>query len=76
KAAVLQQQLSSVMSGPVVQEIMDVITYEAELGGYALILRKDSSYAKDMIIYSLAEVDITQDVIDEIMKRQGKSTGG
>jgi len=63
------------MTGPVLQEIYDVVKYVAETGGYALILRIDTD-SRDLFLYRIPEVDITEDVVQEIMKRQGKSTGG
>jgi outer membrane protein len=75
KGAMIQQQYNSVMTGPVVQEILDAQKFIAETGGFALILRKDSASGRDLIMYSVPEIDITQDVINELMKRQGKSGG-
>ncbi len=75
KGAILLQQLSGLMTGPVLQEIYAVVKYVAETGGYALILRIDTD-AKDMFLYRIPEIDITDDVVQEIMKRQGKSGGG
>ena len=75
KGSILTQQLSGLMTGPVLQEIYDVVKYVAETGGYALILRIDTD-SRDLFLYRIPEVDITDDVVQEIMKRQGKSTGG
>jgi len=75
KGAILMQQLSGLMTGPVLQEIYDVVKFVAEGGGYSLILRTDTD-ARDLFLYRIPEVDITDDVIQEIMKRQGKTTGG
>ncbi len=75
KGSILTQQLSGLMTGPVLQEIYDVVKYVAETGGYALVLRIDTD-SRDLFLYRIPEVDITDDVIQEIMKRQGKSTGG
>jgi Skp family chaperone for outer membrane proteins len=75
KGAILMQQLSGLMTGTVLQEIYDVVKFVAEGGGYSLILRTDTD-ARDLFLYRIPEVDITDDVIQEIMKRQGKTTGG
>ena len=74
KGAILLQQLSGLMTGPVLQEIYDVVKYVAETGGYALILRVDTD-ARDLFLYRIPEIDITDDVVQEILKRQGKTAG-
>jgi Skp family chaperone for outer membrane proteins len=75
KGSILSQQLSGLMTGPVLQEIYDVVKYVAEAGGYALILRMDTD-ARDLFLYRIPEIDITDDVVQEILKRQGKTAGG
>ena len=75
KGAILQQQLSGLMTGPALQEIYDVVKYVAEAGGYALILRVDTD-ARDLFLYRIPEIDITDDVVQEILKRQGKTSEG
>jgi Skp family chaperone for outer membrane proteins len=75
KGAILMQQLGGLMTGQVLQEIYSVVKYVAETGGYALILRIDTD-ARDLFLYRIPEIDITDDVVQEIMKRQGKSSGG
>ena len=75
KGAILMQQLGGLMTGPVLQEIYAVVKYVAETGGYALILRIDTD-ARDLFLYRIPEIDITDDVVQEIMKRQGKTSGG
>lgn len=75
KGAILMQQLGGLMTGPVLQEIYDVVKYVAETGGYALILRIDTD-ARDLFLYRIPEIDITDNVVQEIMKRQGKTSGG
>jgi outer membrane protein len=72
KGATLQQQGNLLLTGPVLKDILDVVTFVSEAGGYALILRSDGAY-KDIILFRLPEVDITTDVITEIFKRQGKT---
>ena len=72
KGAVLQQQLAGLLTGPVLQEIYDVVKYVSENGGYSLVLRIDTQY-RDMFLYRIPEIDITDDVVAEIMKRQGKA---
>jgi Skp family chaperone for outer membrane proteins len=75
KGSILSQQLGGLMTGPVLQEIYDVVKYISETGGYALVLRIDTD-SKDLFLYRIPEIDITDDVVQEIMKRQGKSSGG
>jgi Skp family chaperone for outer membrane proteins len=75
KGAILTQQLSGLMTGPALQEIYEVVKYVAETGGYALVLRIDTE-ARDLFLYRIPEIDITDDVVQEIMKRQKKNTGG
>ncbi|MGA2640952.1 MAG: OmpH family outer membrane protein [Spirochaetia bacterium] len=75
KGAILMQQLGGLMTGPALQEIYDVVKYVAETGGYALVLRIDTD-ARDLFLYRIPEIDITDDVVQQIMKRQGKSSGG
>ena len=75
KGTVLQQQLAGLLTGPVLQEIYDVVRFVAENGGYSLILRVDTQY-RDIFLYRIPEIDITDDVVAEIMKRQGKVGGG
>jgi len=72
KGAVLQQQLAGLLTGPVLQEIYDVVRFVAENGGYSLVLRIDTQY-RDIFLYRIPEIDITDDVVAEIMKRQGKA---
>jgi Skp family chaperone for outer membrane proteins len=74
KGAILTQQLGGLMTGPALKEIYDVVKYVAETGGYALVLRIDTD-ARDLFLYRIPEIDITDDVVQEIMKRQGKSSG-
>jgi Skp family chaperone for outer membrane proteins len=74
KGSILSQQLGGLMTGPVLKEIYDVVKYISETGGYALVLRIDTD-AKDLFLYRIPEIDITDDVVQEIMKRQGKSGG-
>lgn len=75
KGAILAQQLGGLMTGPALQEIYEVVKYVAETGGYALVLRMDTE-ARDLFLYRIPEIDITDDVVQEIMKRQKKNTGG
>jgi Skp family chaperone for outer membrane proteins len=75
KGSILTQQLSGLMSGPVLQEIYDVVKYISETGGYALVLRIDTD-ARDLFLYRIPEIDITDDVVQEIVKRQAKTSGG
>ena len=75
KGSILSQQLSGLMTGPILQEIYNVVKYISETGGYALVLRIDTD-SRDLFLYRIPEIDITDDVVQEIMKRQGKSSGG
>ena len=72
KGTILLQQLNGLMTGPVLQEIYDVVKFVAEGGGYSLILRVDTD-ARDLFLYRIPEIDITDDVVQEILKRQGKT---
>jgi Skp family chaperone for outer membrane proteins len=75
KGSILSQQLGGLMTGPVLQEIYNVVKYISETGGYALVLRIDTD-SRDLFLYRIPEIDITDDVVQEIMKRQGKTSGG
>jgi Skp family chaperone for outer membrane proteins len=75
KGSILSQQLGGLMTGPVLQEIYNVVKYISETGGYALVLRIDTD-SKDLFLSRIPEIDITDDVVQEIMKRQGKTSGG
>jgi outer membrane protein len=75
KGQILQQQLASLQTGPVLAEILDVERFVAETGGYSLILRTDTDSMNGVILYYLPEIDITDDVINEIQSRQAKATG-
>jgi Skp family chaperone for outer membrane proteins len=74
KGSVLQQQLSGLLTGQVLKEIMEVVTLVAESGGYSLILRIDTGY-RDIFLYNIPEIDVTNDVVKIIVDRQGKSSG-
>jgi Skp family chaperone for outer membrane proteins len=65
RSAVLNQQASMLLAGPVLKDIMDVVGQVAEAGGYALVLRSDGAY-RNGILYNTPEVDITDDVISAI----------
>ncbi len=75
KSASLAQQGNSLLTGPVMAEILDVVRAVADANGYALILRSDTDAMKGMMLYSIPDIDVTNDVIAEIQKRQGKSSG-
>ena len=75
RGVALQQQGAALLTQPIVQEIYNVIQYIAETGGYSLILRTDGAYGS-AIIYNIKEIDITDDVIKELLSRQVKPTGG
>ena len=72
KNAWLAQQSNALLTGPVLKEIYDQMTLVAESGGYALVLRSDGPY-KDIILYRIQEIDITDDVIAAIFAKQGKT---
>jgi outer membrane protein len=75
KSASLTQQGNSLLTGPVMAEILDVVRAVADAGGYALILRSDTDAMKGMMLYYIPDIDVTNDVIAEIQKRQAKSSG-
>ncbi len=75
KNAWLAQQGSNLITGQVLAEILDVVKYIAESGGYALIIRSDTDAARSMILYRTPEIDVTDDVVKEILTRQGKPPG-
>ena len=68
----LAQQSNALLTGPVLKEIYDQMTLVAESGGYALVLRSDGAY-RDIILYRIQEIDITDDVIAAIFAKQGKT---
>jgi outer membrane protein len=72
KNAWLVQQSNALLTGPVLKEIYDQMTLVAESGGYALVLRSDGGY-RDIILYKIPEIDITEDVIAAIFAKQGKT---
>ena len=72
KNAWLTQQSNALLTGPVLKEIYDQMTLVAESGGYALVLRSDGAY-RDIILYRIQEIDITDDVIAAIFAKQGKT---
>jgi Skp family chaperone for outer membrane proteins len=75
KSASLAQQGNTLLTGPVLSEILDVVRSVAEAGGYALILRSDTDAMKGMMLYSIPDIDVTGDVVAKIQERQGKPTG-
>jgi Skp family chaperone for outer membrane proteins len=75
KSAWLAQQGNSLLTGPVLAEILDVVNQVAEANGFALIIRSDTDAARAMVLYRIPEVDITDDVVNMILQRQGKSAG-
>lgn len=64
----MAQNLSQ--SSELIQEIADVIQYVAENEGFSLILKKT-----DQFLYWTPEIDITDKVIKELLKRTGKKNG-
>ncbi len=75
KSAWLAQQGNSLLTGPVLAEILDVVNQVAEAGGYSLIIRSDTDAARAMVLYRIPDIDITDDVVKMILQRQGKPTG-
>lgn len=75
RGAILQQQAAALTSGPFLKEFLDVLKFVSESGGFALVLRSDGPGA-GLVLYNIAEVDITEDVIKEIFSRSGKKYGG
>jgi Skp family chaperone for outer membrane proteins len=76
KGQILQQQLASLQSGPALAEILDVVRFISEQGGFALVLRSDTDAMKSAILFFIPEIDITDEVIAEIQSRQAKATAG
>jgi Skp family chaperone for outer membrane proteins len=70
RGAVLNQQASMLLAGPVLKDIMTVVGQVAEAGGYALVMRSDGAYHNG-ILYNTPEVDVTDDVIAAIVPKQG-----
>ncbi len=68
--------MSTLLTGPVLLEIYGVVQFIAEQGGYSLVLRSDVDALKGAILYSIPEIDITDDVIAEIQNRQAKDSSG
>jgi Skp family chaperone for outer membrane proteins len=68
KGQVLNQQKAALLTNTVYGEILDVVKNVAENNGFSLVLRKD--VAPSLFLYNIAEVDITQLVIDAIMARK------
>ena len=71
----LTQQQNALLTGPVLDQILDVLQYVSETGGYSLILRSDGGY-QGLFLIRIPEIDITDDVIKEIQNRQAKAAGG
>ncbi len=65
----LAQNLAN--SNAFISEIADAIQYVAESEGFSLILKKS-----DQFLFWTPEIDITDKVIAELMKRTGKSYSG
>ncbi len=73
---VRQQQQTILASSGFFTEIVNVMKVVAEGQGMALVIRSDGTGA-DLILYNIAEIDITDLVIKEIFRRAGKTwTGG
>ncbi len=71
KLSILEQQRERLLSGAMVREILDAVNYVAETGGFSLVLRSDGDLGAG-IIYRIAEVEITDMVIKELLRRAGK----
>ncbi len=76
KGSILQQQYSTLQTGPVLAEILDVVQFISEQDGFALVMRSDADAMKGVILFKIPEIDITDDVIAEIQSRQGKGSSG
>ncbi len=76
KGSILQQQYSTLQTGPVLAEILDVVRFISETGGFALVMRSDADAMKGVILFKIPEIDITDDVIAEIQSRQAKAAAG
>jgi len=56
-------------------ELLQAINFVAESEGYALVLNNSRQYKQFFFFYT-KEIDITDKVIQELMKRAGKATPG
>ncbi len=68
----LQEQLSQ--SEEFVNELYSVIQYVAESGGYSLVFNSSEQF--NFYLYTTKEIDITEEVIQELMRRAGQSYSG
>ncbi len=74
KTAWLAQQSSNLLTDAVLKEILQAVNQVAEQGGYALIIRSDTDAAKQLILYKIPDIDITDDVVNLLLNQQ-KSSG-
>ncbi len=56
-------------------ELLQAIEYIAESGGYSLVLNSSGQFSQFFFFYT-KEVDITEMVIQELMRRAGQSYDG
>jgi Skp family chaperone for outer membrane proteins len=75
KTAWLQQQYANLLQGPVLQDILDVVKFVADAGGFSLIIRSDD-IGGQLILYNVSEIDITDQVIAEVYNRAGQKAPG
>ena len=71
KLAQLATMKEAASTSAAVLQIMDVVKLLAESEGYSLILRSDTDVGQALILYRILEIDLTDDVITELQKRNG-----
>jgi len=78
KGAQLSQMKDAASATQAIMQIMDVVSFISESEGYSLILRSDGDAGAAIVLYRIPEVDITDDVITELQKRNApaSTTGG
>jgi len=74
RGALLATMKEAAATSAILLQIMDVVKFVAETEGYSLILRIDNEAGQAVILYRIPEVDITDDVITELLKRNGVTT--
>lgn len=70
------QQQTILGSSTFLKEILEVVKVVAEGQGMALVLRSDGTAGAELMLYNIAEIDITDLVIREIFRRAGKTWTG
>jgi Skp family chaperone for outer membrane proteins len=78
KGAQLAQMKDAASTTQAILQIMDVVSFISESEGYSLVLRSDGDAGTAVVLYRIPEIDITDDVITELQKRNApaSTTGG